>query len=114
MPSSEYGSVVGGGLKLKGAKDAGVKKHKKKESKTDTGESNLTADSKKEQQLERAGVDEALAEEEEKGHEEGTKQQEAEVKEFGKTEAERRHEARRKKRVRISHMSPVVLVAGLT
>ncbi|KAK3081696.1 hypothetical protein LTR53_020455, partial [Teratosphaeriaceae sp. CCFEE 6253] len=32
MPSSDYGNAISGGLKMKGAKDAGVKKPKKKKS----------------------------------------------------------------------------------
>ncbi|PNS16598.1 hypothetical protein CAC42_98 [Sphaceloma murrayae] len=34
MPSSDYTSAVGGGLKLKGAKDAGIDKKKKKKKRT--------------------------------------------------------------------------------
>ena len=36
MPSSEYRNAVGGGLKLKGAKDSGVSKTKKKKLKVDS------------------------------------------------------------------------------
>lgn len=99
MPSSEYGNAVGGGLKLKGAKDAGVKKHnKKKKPKADSSEPKPTDEAEKEQRVEQTTLQKALADEEEKG--DGiVAQQEAEVKEYGKTEAQRRHDERRKKRV---------------
>lgn len=99
MPSSDYGNAVGGGLKLKGAIDAGIKKHKKKKPKLDSRESKAADITAKEQDVEESAVQKALAEEEEKEHDDSAKQQEAEVKEYGKTEAQRRHEERRKKRV---------------
>lgn len=103
MPSSEYGNAVGGGLKLKGAKDAGVKKHKKKKPKADSGEPKPTDEAEKEQRVEQTKLQKALAEEEKKKGDEVADQQEAEVKEYGKTEAQRRHDERRKKRVCSSH-----------
>lgn len=97
MPSSDYGNAVGGGLKLKGAKGAGVKKHKKKEKKAKPSETESI-----EKQLENeTALQKVLAEEEKDDGEDGVvaKQREVEVKEYGKTEAQRRHEERRKKRV---------------
>ena len=97
MPSSDYASAVGGGLKLKGAKDAGVKKHKKKKPKPDTEEAKPTGE-----EGDKSFVQRALAEEEDGDDAERTvvtKQQEQEARELGKTEAQRRHEERRRKRV---------------
>lgn len=101
MPSSDYSNAVGGGLKLKGAKDAGVKKHKKKKkTNVDLDESTSTIKDKTEQSVEKFSAQRALAEEEEEvDNEIRVQQQEADVKEYGKTEAQRRHEERRKKRV---------------
>ena len=99
MPSSEYGNAVGGGLKLKGAKEAGVKKHKKKRAKVDSAESKHVDDAEKERNAEVSVVQSALANEEENEFDESARQKDVEMKEHGKTEAQRRHEERRKKRV---------------
>lgn len=96
MPSSDYGNAVGGGLKLKGAKDAGVKKHKKKK-KHNTEDA---VEGEKELQIEKSDAQKALAEEDDvDGGDEVERRREEDVKEYGKTEAQRRHEERRKKRV---------------
>lgn len=92
MPSSDYTSAIGGGLKLKGSKDAGVKKSTKKKKKpasesTSAGTTDLTA-------AQRALADEETGEGDHTGVEETQ-----EVKDYGKTEAQRRHEERRRKRV---------------
>lgn len=95
MPSSDYSNAVGGGLKLKGAKDAGVKKHKKsKKAKAVDGEST-------EKSSEQTALQVALADEERLDGENGTAREirETEVKEYGKTEAQKRQEERRRKRV---------------
>ncbi|EMC99233.1 hypothetical protein BAUCODRAFT_395737 [Baudoinia panamericana UAMH 10762] len=96
MPSSEYSNAIGGGLKLKGAKDAGVKKPKKKSS-------IKPVETQKPSDAEETGtsLQKALAEEEQQGHEDGAvkKEREAEVKRYGKTEAQRRYEERRRKRL---------------
>lgn len=57
MPSDEYKTAIGGGLKLKGSKPAGVKK--KKKSKAKPGE------------IDSAKLQDALAEEDQKAIEEG-------------------------------------------
>ncbi|KAK4546804.1 hypothetical protein LTR36_001536 [Oleoguttula mirabilis] len=98
MPSSDYGNAVGGGLKLKGAKDAGVKKHKKKEKKA---KQSVTEGTDKPPEEETA-LQKVLAEEEQEGDAGGdvvAKQRESETKDYGKTEAQRRHEERRRKRL---------------
>ncbi|TKA22579.1 hypothetical protein B0A50_08149 [Salinomyces thailandicus] len=95
MPSSDYSNAVGGGLKLKGAKDAGVKKHKKsKKAKAVDGEST-------EKSSEQTALQVALADEERLDGENGTAREirETEVKEYGKTEAQKRQEERRRKRL---------------
>ena len=98
MPSSDYTNAIGGGLKLKGAKDAGVdKKKKKKKAKADATESKPADAAEKE--IELSGVQKTLAQEENEDDKDVVKQQESEVKEYGKTEAQRRHEERRRKRV---------------
>lgn len=94
MPSSDYSSAIGGGLKLKGA---GVDKKKKKKSKPKTA---VEGENKEEAagstaEKESTALQKALAEEED----EVEKPQDSEVNTFGKTEAQRRHEERRKKRV---------------
>ena len=103
MPSSDYTNAVGGGLKLKGAKDAGIKKHRKKkpkpvvnESKTIEGaeETGLDGDS--------GALQKALAEEEEEQGDELKSLERKEVKGDGKTDAQRRREEMRRKRVRES------------
>ncbi|KAK5135898.1 hypothetical protein LTR08_004548 [Meristemomyces frigidus] len=97
MPSSDYGNAVGGGLKLKGgAKDAGVKKHKKKAKakvvSAGEGEAGELAGVGQE------GIEEdGEAKEEEKGRAE--REEAAEARERGKTEAQRRHEERKRKRL---------------
>ena len=106
MPSSDYKNAVGGGLKLKGAKDSGVDKKKKKKKPNSDPEAN---DSKATiEKSERAreidpeddsAVQEALADEEIADDVSASKQREDEVKQYGKTEAQRRHEERRRKRV---------------
>ena len=99
MPSSDYGNAVGGGLKLKGAKDAGVKKRKKShkpkmETATKAVEKVEKPDDDDETALQRA-----LAAEEQGSDGEVVKKKESEVKEYGKTEAQRRFEERRRKTV---------------
>lgn len=98
MPSSDYSNAVGGGLKLKGAKDAGVKKKKSKRPKLSQSEA-------PDKQLEdHTALQEALAEEEKDGAGAVSGEREAEVKQYGKTEAQKRHEERRRKRVCVPHM----------
>ena len=106
MPSSDYKDAIGGGLKLKGAKDGGVdKKKKKKKPKTDSHAENTKAVVKSTQEAENddrgddSAVQKALADEEDVENQPILKQREDEVKEYGKTEAQRRHEERRRKRV---------------
>ncbi|KAK5726267.1 hypothetical protein LTR17_012887 [Elasticomyces elasticus] len=93
MPSSDYSSAVGGGLKLKGAKDAGIKKKKKKSKPSE----HATAASEAEPS-EQTALQKALADEE-TGLEATGKEREAETRQFEKTEAQVRHEERRRKRL---------------
>ncbi|KAI7361608.1 hypothetical protein KC354_g7952 [Hortaea werneckii] len=120
MPSADYGNAVGGGLKLKGAKDAGVKK-KKKEKKSKAADA---GDSDKAQQN---ALQKALADEEKGGDEtdgnqvagihekdglkdglkdgaSGTVEQDghrgsSDHKDYGKTEAQKKQEELRRKRL---------------
>ncbi|KAK5695383.1 hypothetical protein LTR97_008889 [Elasticomyces elasticus] len=93
MPSSDYSSVVGGGLKLKGAKDAGIKKKKKKSKPSESATAASEA-----QPSEQTALQKALADEE-TGLEATGKEREADMRQFGKTEAQVRHEERRRKRL---------------
>lgn len=110
MPASEYKNTISGGLKLKGAKDAGVKKHKKKKDKTKEAErpkSSEPAQSTSEPAEEGEGaLQRALADEdaeEEELHLEKVPAQEMSRRDDGKTEAQRRHEEMRRKRVGTVH-----------
>lgn len=106
MPSSDYTNTVGGGLKLKGARDAGVKKKKKKDkSKSKIPESieqsevpPVTEDETEQDEGGEMALQKALAEEDQDVGE-SSKERENDVRQFGKTEAQRRHEERRRKRV---------------
>lgn len=123
MPSADYGNAVGGGLKLKRAKDAGVKK-KKKEKRSKTADA---GDGDKAQQ---SALQKALAEED-KGDDEAAGSQVAgthekdrasdatdhsdhkgsgDHKDYGKTEAQKRQEELRRKRVSGRLMPPQILI----
>ncbi|KAK5683484.1 hypothetical protein LTS10_005017 [Elasticomyces elasticus] len=93
MPSSDYSSAVGGGLKLKGAKDAGIKKKKKKSKPSEPATATSEAEPSEQTALQKALADE------ETGLEATGKEREAETRQFGKTEAQVRHEERRRKRL---------------
>ncbi|KAK5714119.1 hypothetical protein LTR15_011027 [Elasticomyces elasticus] len=93
MPSSDYSSAVGGGLKLKGAKDAGIKKKKKKSKPSEPATAASEAEPSEQTALQKALADE------ETGLEATGKEREAETRQFGKTEAQIRHEERRRKRL---------------
>lgn len=101
MPSSDYTNAVGGGLKLKGAKDAGVKKHKKKKPKTESSISKQ-AEEKEQEGDTPTTLQKALAEEEGADVPEPDSATKA-IKDrdtgVGKTEAQRKHEEMRRKRV---------------
>ena len=115
MPSSDYTNAVGGGLKLKGAKDAGVKKHRKKKTPNpDTRKADDTAEQEQPEGEASTSLHKALADEEVDGDDAlaAMKAAKAEKKEeklaetdngsgsgSGKTEAQRRHEEMRRKRV---------------
>lgn len=101
MPSSDYSSAVGGGLKLKGAKDAGVKKHKKKKPKPESSESKAAAAEKDPQGEGSTALQKALAEEEDEDTAAGKEVGKVD-KDAGKTEAQKKHEEMRRKRVRSS------------
>ncbi|RMZ14263.1 hypothetical protein D0864_00230 [Hortaea werneckii] len=112
MPSADYGNAVGGGLKLKGAKDAGVKK-KKKEKKSKTADA---GDGDKAQQ---SALQKALADEDKDDDETGGSQvagtrgmdgalettDHSDHKDYGKTEAQKRQEELRRKRILIGSVS---------
>ncbi|KAK5746793.1 hypothetical protein LTR17_000423 [Elasticomyces elasticus] len=93
MPSSDYSSAVGGGLKLKGAKDAGIKKKKKKSKPSEPATAASEAEPSEQTALQKALADE------ETGLEATGKERETETRQFGKTEAQVRHEERRRKRL---------------
>ena len=109
MPSSDYKNAIGGGLKLKGVKDAGVdKKKKKKKPKPDADDSKALAKSEEKEDAinngedadeDKNAVQKALADEEKVNDVSASKWRDDEMKEYGKTEAQRRHEERRRKRV---------------
>jgi len=102
MPSSDYTNAVGGGLKLKGAKDAGIKKHKKKKPKPVVSEDKTAAATEEpEVDGESGALQKALADEEKEGDELAVLERKA-AKDDGKTDAQRRHEEMRRKRVRDS------------
>lgn len=95
MPSSDYTSAVGGGLKLKGS-SGGIDKKKKKKKSSSSKPSTPNDDAPT------SNLQKALAEDDDKVE----VVKDSEVKEYGKTEAQRRHEERRKKRVSPSHILP--------
>nr|POE56901.1 uncharacterized protein c31g5.21 [Quercus suber] len=103
MPSSEYANAVGGGLKLKGAKDAGVKKHKKKRKDksvalVETSDADPSSSVAPDEQTERRGNAETMAQKVAKEEDTMLRKDTADVgPHFGKTEAQRRHEERRRK-----------------
>ena len=92
MPLSDYTDSIGGGLKLKGVKDGGVKKQKKKKH----GKVKAT------ERDEVPASDEQTApkqEDETEEHEERTPKAPADNK-YGKTEAQLRHEEKKRQMVR--------------
>ena len=120
MSSSDYTSAIGGGLKLKGAKDAGIERKKKKKKKKPRrrsppleGSDEIAKVTDPEDRT--SAVQKALADEDDDDNDEVDdvtqieKEEDKEVdklKDFGKTEAQRRHEERRRKRVCPIHTSP--------
>ncbi|KAI6862333.1 hypothetical protein KC338_g6255 [Hortaea werneckii] len=112
MPSADYGNAVGGGLKLKGAKDAGVKK-KKKEKKSKTADAG-DGDKAQQSALQKALADEDKDDDETGGSQvAGTRGKDGALettdhsdhkgsgdhKDYGKTEAQKRQEELRRKRL---------------
>ncbi|EME49623.1 hypothetical protein DOTSEDRAFT_84974 [Dothistroma septosporum NZE10] len=98
MPSSDYSSAVGGGLKLKGA--GGVDKKKKKKKKAKEGnekDDGYRPEKASDSNNAQTALQKALADEAD-GQANG-KVPDADMKEYGKTEAQRRFEERRKKRL---------------
>jgi len=102
MPSSDY-TTTGGGLKLKGAKNAGIDKKRKKKSKpatdstTTVSTTTTTTGASDSRNEPKDAMHSALAEEDaDLGSGQGGKEAEFRVQ---KTEAERRHEELRRKRV---------------
>lgn len=105
MPSSDYTNAVGGGLKLKGAKDAGVKKPKKKKPKPDANASKAPDAEKAQEPNDETStaLQKALADEEETA--DNAQEADRVVKTdrdaiAGKTEAQRKHDDIRRRRVR--------------
>lgn len=84
---------------MKGAKDAGVKKHKKKKPKPEVSESKATSAEKEQNGETSTALQKALAEEEGEESQEMLKPEKVD-KDAGKTEAQRKHEEIRRKRVR--------------
>lgn len=131
MPSADYGNAVGGGLKLKGAKDAGVKK-KKKEKKSKAADA---GDSDKAQQN---ALQKALADEDRdddgtdrnqvagihekdglKDEASGTAEQDdhkgsGDHKDYGKTEAQKKQEELRRKRVSGRFTPPQIPIGSVS
>jgi len=119
MPGSEYKNTISGGLKLKGAKDAGVKKHKKKKEKTKEAERPKSPEpapgisepvEEGEGALQRALADEDAEEKELQLQK--IPEQSVSRRDDGKTDAQRRHEEMRRKRV--SAVNARVMVAQQT
>lgn len=94
MPSSEYGNAVGGGLKLKGAKDAGVKKAKKKKKPPPDSVGPKDGETLEKKDADQAIVEREHSDEEESKQDEAVKSPEADPKQSGRTELQRRHEER--------------------
>ncbi|KAH8600949.1 hypothetical protein B0O99DRAFT_649019 [Bisporella sp. PMI_857] len=101
MPSDDYASAVGGGLKLKGVKDSGVKKKKKK--KASKGDPSISGEQASALQKALAGEDEDAGKQQ--GGKEGEDPSEDELRTLdhrgndGKTAAERAHEEMRRRRL---------------
>ncbi|GIZ40425.1 hypothetical protein CKM354_000376200 [Cercospora kikuchii] len=97
MPSSDYSSAIGGGLKLKGS-SSGIdksKKKKKKSSKPTTESDNNEKPATKDPETSQSALQKALAD-----TDDTSKSPDAtEITTYGKTEAQRRYEERRKKRL---------------
>ncbi|CAK1355696.1 uncharacterized protein RHO25_000635 [Cercospora beticola] len=97
MPSSDYSSAIGGGLKLKGS-SSGIdksKKKKKKSSKPNTEADNNEKTATKDSETSQSALQKALAD-----TDDTSKSPDAtEITTYGKTEAQRRYEERRKKRL---------------
>lgn len=97
MPSSDYTSAVGGGLRLKGAKDAGIdkKKKKKKRPATDTSRDVDTppTESRDGEEASERRITKRVGSEEASGNTERVSER------TEKTEAEKKHEETRRKRV---------------
>ncbi|KAG9965101.1 hypothetical protein KCU61_g1966, partial [Aureobasidium melanogenum] len=91
MPSSEYTSA-GGGLKLKGAKNAGIEKKRKKKSSSKSSAVAATTSSSKDATPAKDTTDPDLEQREKN-------KQESLIPDDGKTEYERRHEETRRKRL---------------
>ncbi|GAB1736476.1 hypothetical protein NU219Hw_g7626t1 [Hortaea werneckii] len=117
MPSADYGNAVGGGLKLKGAKDAGVKK-KKKEKKSKAAADAGDLDKAHQNALQKALADEDKGDDETGGSqvagiperdgveaeapgiaEHGDHKGSGDHKDYGKTEAQKKQEELRRKRL---------------
>lgn len=111
MPVSDYTSAVGGGLKLKGVKDGGVKKAKKhkktKDKPTDDQLSGPNDEKTEDSAVQAASSDEKSIEVDESSEFKGVA-----ANKYGKTEAQLRHEERRRQMV--STLQPVHLLSKLT
>ncbi|KAF2452959.1 hypothetical protein BDY21DRAFT_367370 [Lineolata rhizophorae] len=110
MPSSDYGGVVGGALKLKGSAGVDKKRKKKKPKPTDDDPARAASDSEQKlaKDLQSALADEdALDSTEKKDKRRGSEDVDDDLRKevgehvarHGKTEAERRHDERRRKRL---------------
>lgn len=102
MAKEDYASAVvsgGGGLKLKGAKNAGIDKKRKKDKKKhmqqpQAGDGQAESSSNQVDEGERAGPQQMS-----KDSAEQERAEDLNLKEVGKTEAEKKHEEMRRKRV---------------
>ncbi|KAL8826702.1 MAG: hypothetical protein Q9170_007305 [Blastenia crenularia] len=104
MPTDDYTSAAGGGLRLKGVKDSKVKKHKKKRPKNPEAEKptpSAHTDEPSRPQEQDGNSDDAVAKknqfDEDISEDHGVEEDRAEPR--GKTEAELRHGERRRRRL---------------
>ncbi len=98
MGTDDYSSAIGGGLKLKGSKPAGVTKKKKKKKDKSKENSNRQPDAEDPRAV---ALQKALADEDRAANEEAGEEAEEEDYEPGsnKTETERKYEEMKRKRV---------------
>lgn len=110
MPSSEY-TTTGGGLKLKGAKNAGVDKKKKKKKPSASADKPVEDAAETGPSSTKLDLQNALRDEDDEDEKAATANEDIvttqtprDAPTFAKTEAERKYDERRRKRVSIFWM----------